>query len=378
MVYTVNIVNRSRIVLLTLLLLLLSACANNGTASPSPTTNTITRKGVQALTPSISAIGNFAEYALPQTGSGLMRPAIDRRGRLWFGEMSRNYLAMFDPRTRQFEQMQPPHGAYGIMGIAVAADDTIWFAEQNANYIGHYEPTTKHFAQYALPSFKVPDPANAKNMLTLPSAPNDLVIDRHGNIWFTELNADAIGMLDSHSGTIKQYPLDAQRSIQKLNPYGITLDARGDVWFTEASNSQLGHLHPATGLIDYFRTPDPTNPLMEVAADTQGHIWATAFNAGQLIMFDTATKHFSVYHARGAAGSAGGLYGLTVTADGEVWLTVSTENAIARLDVQAHRFVYYAIPSPSSLPLGIVAGLNNHSFWFTEAGIDKIGMLIVR
>jgi len=61
-----------------------------------------------------------------------------------------------------------------------------------------------------------------------------------------------------------------------------------------------------------------------------------------------------------------------VTPAGEIWVTILAQNAIARLDVGAHRFLSYAIPSSGSEPLGIVMGVN-HTLWFTE--IDKIGML---
>jgi streptogramin lyase len=129
-----------------------------------------------------------------------MRPAIDHEGRIWFGEMGHNYLAVFDPGTQTFQQMTPPHGASGIMGIVVASDDTIWFAEQYANYIGHYNPTTQRYQLYNLPLLSVPDPNNKHNTLTLPSAPNDIAFDARGNLWFTELNADSLAMLDPHTG----------------------------------------------------------------------------------------------------------------------------------------------------------------------------------
>jgi len=41
------------------------------------------------------ATGNFHEYPLPQSDSQMMRPAIDHHGRIWFGEMGRNNLAVF-------------------------------------------------------------------------------------------------------------------------------------------------------------------------------------------------------------------------------------------------------------------------------------------
>jgi hypothetical protein len=48
------------------------------------------------------------------------------------------------------------------------------------------------------------------------------------------------------------------------------------------------------------------------------------------------------------------------------------ENVIARLDFVAGRFVYYRIPTPGTLPLGLAMDANQR-LWFT--GIDKIGML---
>src|SRR5579875_3800920 len=135
-----------------LLILLLVGCNN-----PAP----LPAEHGSGNTSQTVAAGNFQEYALPQKNSGLMRPAVDHQGRIWFGEMGKNYLANFDPRTQTFQQMTPPHGLDGIMGVEVAADDTVWFAEQTANYIGHYFPTTRQFTVYPLPTLSIPDPSNA-------------------------------------------------------------------------------------------------------------------------------------------------------------------------------------------------------------------------
>ncbi|HLZ56095.1 MAG TPA: SMP-30/gluconolactonase/LRE family protein [Ktedonosporobacter sp.] len=363
------------------LLLIISACAtatpSQGSASPATSPLSVVTPATSQssnATSAIKATGNFQEYALPQTGSGLMRPAIDRQGRLWFGEMGHNYLAVFDPHTQQFQQMVPPHGASGIMGIVAASDGTIWFAEQYANYIGHYNPTTRHYQIYSLPTLTVPDPANPNHALTLPSAPNDIALDAHGNLWFTEMNADSIGMLNTSTGAFKSYPISAQKSVQTLNPYGIAVDPQGMVWFTESSTAHIGRLDPNTGAIRFFTMPGSTTSLMEIASDTHGAIWATSFNTGLLLKLDPDTETFTPYYAPFSGTTSGGLYGLSVSPNDEVWVTVSAENVIARLDVAANRFIYYHIPTPASLPIGIVMA-PDRTVWFTEAGSDKVGML---
>ena len=358
--------------ILLLLLLLITACSDTSTTTTSHIgpIDSPTDHSRSKTTPSIMASGTFREYSLPQPNSGLMRPAIDHRGRIWFGEMGHNLLAVFDPHSQQFQQITPPHGRSGIMGVVVAPDDTIWFAEQYANYIGHYFPSTGQFQTYALPFLTVPDPGLPGKTLTLPSAPNDLALYQEGNVWFTELNANALGRLNIQSGQTQQYPLSTTMATQALNPYGITIDPQGTIWFTEASTNHIGRLNSKTGQISYVSLQGSTTPLMEIAADSQVIIWATSFSSGLLLSFNPKTATFTPYYAP----SSGGLYGITITHGGQVWVTITAANAIANLDPSANRFIAYAIPSSGSLPLGVVMGAND-SLWFTEAGSNKIGML---
>ncbi|HEY6284920.1 MAG TPA: hypothetical protein VIX20_04615 [Ktedonobacteraceae bacterium] len=358
--------------ILLLFTLLIAACGDSFTSTTS-TIGPIDSPTVQSqpkTTPSIMASGTFQEYALPLSKSGLMRPAIDHAGRIWFGEMGHNFLASFDPHSQKFQQITPPYGRSGIMGVIVASDDTIWFVEQYANYIGHYFPATGQFKTYPLPTLTVPDPGLAGKTLTLPSAPNDLALDNQGNVWFTELNANALGRLNIQSGQTQQYLLAATKTTQALNPYGITIDPQGNVWFTEASMSRIGRLDPKTDQISYFSMQGSSTPLMEITADARGIIWATSFSSGLLLSFNPKTVTFTPYYAP----SSGGLYGITITPGGQVWVTITAANAIANLDITANRFIEYAIPSSGSLPLGVVMGANN-TLWFTEAGSNKIGML---
>jgi streptogramin lyase len=357
---------------LLLLAILLVACGNSVTLNVSQSgSNTPTTIQSQAkTTPTIMGNGTFREYSLPLSNSGLMRPAIDHQGRIWFGEMGHNLLAVFDPRTQQFQQITPPAGRSGIMGLAVAADDTIWFAEQYADYIGHYFPATGHFQTYPLPTLTVADPSAPGKTLTIPSAPNDLVLDQRSNVWFTELNANAIGQLNIQNGQIQQFSLTNAKTAQALNPYGITIDPQGKIWFTEASTNQIGQLDPKTGQISYVSIQGSPASLMEIASDRKGTIWVTSFSSGLLLHYNPKTASFTRYYAT----TSGGIYGVCITPEDQVWVTLSAANAVAHLDPAGNRFTEYVIPSSASLPLGVVSGTNN-ALWFTEAGSNKIGTL---
>ncbi len=353
-------------IILILCLLLVSACSLNIPFLP-------TSSGAQGQHPLISISNpHVTEYALPQRNSGIMRPAIDHEGRLWFGEMGINALASFDPHTRQFQQLYPPHGDAGIMGVIVAPDDTIWFAEQSANYIGQYNPRTNSYHIYDLPTIYTPDPSNKGHKLSLPSAPNDLTLDARGTIWFTEMNANALGSLDPITGKITQYPIPGAKPNQALNPYGILADEHGIIWFSELGSNNLGRLDSSTGTFRFFTLPGASNSLMELAQDKQGTIWATTFSTATLVAFHPTSSTFNTYTIPGTG--SGELYGLTITAQNAVWVTAPTINAIARFDPTTRHFTPFPIPTRGSMPFGIVS-TNNTTLWFTESVSDKIGLL---
>ena len=113
---------------------------------------------------------------------------------------------------------------------------------------------------------------------------------------------------------------------------------------------------------------------MEVASDAHGMIWATAFTSGLLVRLDPASGVVTRYYAPSATSNTGGLYGVTISPTGQVWVAISAIGIIARLDVPANQFVYYKIPTVGSLPLGVVVDAHQ-MVWFTEAGSNKVGML---
>jgi streptogramin lyase len=135
--------------------------------------------------PTLAATGAFREFSLPHSNSEVMRPAIDHHEWVWYGAMGQNALVVFDPHTQTFRYLTPPHGHHGIMGVQFAPEDTIWFAEQVANYRGHSFSTTGRHQLYPLPWLTIADPIHAGQTLSRPRASNELALDEHGDVWFT-------------------------------------------------------------------------------------------------------------------------------------------------------------------------------------------------
>lgn len=68
--------------------------------------------------------------------------------------------------------------------IVADKNGVIWFTEINANKIGRFDPQTEHFSEFDIP--------------TAGSMPHGLIVNDNNNtiVWFTELGAAKIGKLD--------------------------------------------------------------------------------------------------------------------------------------------------------------------------------------
>lgn len=356
--------------LLCLFLWLLPACSNFTQDSQAG------NRSQDSVPLTVAASGRFREYTLPQTHSGLMRPAVDSQGRVWFSEMSSDYLAVFNPHTGTLQQMTPPESTGGLMGVTVAPDDTVWFAEEYGNFIGHYDPRSGQFKNYHLPTLSIPDPQDAQKKLKLSSAPNEIAFDAHGNVWFTELNADSVGMLNPKTGEIKHHPLSAQLSVQKLNPYGLVFDRQGMLWITLSSSAQLARLDPTSGKVQLYSLPDPQLYLMQVTSDRQGNIWTTGFNKLRLLKYEPASTRFTSYpvSVKKSQETDGTVYDVVSLGNGDIWMSVPSENALARLDAKSHALTFTPLPTSGAYPLGLASTSDETQLWFTESASDKIGV----
>jgi virginiamycin B lyase len=96
----------------------------------------------------------ITEYTLPNPATRPRRIAITPDDRIWYGDYSRGYLGVFDPKTGASKEWPSPSGAgsqpYGI----VAVGDIVWYSESgvNKNTLVRFDPKTEKFQTWLIPS----------------------------------------------------------------------------------------------------------------------------------------------------------------------------------------------------------------------------------
>jgi streptogramin lyase len=124
---------------------------------------------------------------------------------------------------------------------------------------------------------------------TSDTSPTDITTGSDGNLWFTEVTADAqsgtIGRI-TPDGVISEFPLPTSHTY----PLSITSGSDGNLWFTEGSSitpgpdgllsfnapGKIGRITP-TGEISEFPLPSNRFPS-HITAGSDGNLWFTVFD----------------------------------------------------------------------------------------------------
>jgi streptogramin lyase len=314
--------------------------------------------------------GTLTTYHLTTPGVGMMQPAVDANGDLWFGEMRTNRLTRVNHATGQVTSWEPPNGRNNITKVVVDRAGSVWFVEQLASYIATFDPKTQGFVVYPLAS---PDGGAL--------LPQDLAFDSHGALWFTTLGAGdggAIGRLDPSNGAIQYWPTRDPNARWRVRPFSLALTSDGAVWFGLLAGGAVGRLDPTTGETTYYPLANPRATVFAMAVDTRNRVYFTELLDGKLGVINTVARTVIEREIPQTFGSPASLYGVVVGPPGVVWFASAGANAIIRYEPRRNLLTFYRLNSPGSAPFGLALD-GQRRLWYTANGADAnfLGLLTV-
>jgi streptogramin lyase len=95
-------------------------------------------------------------------------------------------------------------------------------------------------------------------MLSTPtknSGPRRGQFDDQDRLWFAEFKADNIGMLDTRTGTFKEWPLPTKWT----GPYDVAIDKNGEAWTGGMFSDRVVRVNTKTGQAVEYQMPRNTN-----------------------------------------------------------------------------------------------------------------------
>lgn len=277
-------------------------------------------------------------------------PAPD--GSVWYTAQSAGALGRLDPATGETRHIPLGSGS-APHGVIVGPDGAPWITDGGLNAIVRVDPTTEEVQRFPLPAGR----GNA-NL-------NTAAFDRNGVLWFTGQNG-VYGRLDPAGGEMEVF--DAPRG---RGPYGIATAPDGSVYYASLAGSYVGRIDLETGAATVLEPPTPGQGARRVWPDSQGRIWVSEWNAGQLAVYDPNTDSWREWRLPGDNPSA---YAVYVDERDQVWLSDFGGNALLRFDPAQEAFEVFPLPGPAGNVRQILG--RPGEVWGAESGVDKL--IVVR
>lgn len=274
---------------------------------PPTTTSTI---GIESLT--------IEAFPVP-SGSRPhdVAPAAD--GGVWYTAQGSGELGWLDPATGETRHIDLGPGSRPH-GVIVAVDGKPWITDGGLNAIVSVDPDTEEVTVYELPS----DRADA-NL-------NTAVFDVDGNLWFTGQEG-IFGVLAPDTGVMDVFDAPEGRG-----PYGIT-HTEGHVFYASLAGSYVGAIGEE-GSVAVLEPPTPEQGARRVWADSEGNIWVSEWNGGNVSRYSPAAGQWATWPLPGDASA----YAVYVDESDIVWLSDFTANAMVRFDPETEEFTVLDLP----------------------------------
>jgi virginiamycin B lyase len=350
---------RPRRALPLVIVLLLTACAASPTPSPSSplaatpfetaTETSSPAPGRTEPTASPPAPPSFSvqTYAVP-AGSHPhdVAPAVD--GGVWYTAQGSGELGWLDPETGDVREVSLGAGS-APHGVIVGPDGAPWITDSGRNAIIRVDPRTDRVDAYPLPAS-----ASDANL-------NTAAFDGDGVLWFTG-QAGFYGSLDPATREMRAF--SAPRGI---GPYGITATPDGGIFFSSLAGSYLGAVDRATGQVNVIDPPTAGAGLRRAWSDSRGRIWVSEWIAGQVGMYNPATRTWREWPLPGGGAQA---YAVFVDDTDAVWLTDFTANAIVRFDPLTETFMSFPAESEPAAVRQLLG--RPGEVWGAESAADQL------
>ena len=257
----------------------------------------------------VATNGTITEYNTPGDQPEDVTAGPD--GNVWATEyLSNDIISMSTSGTLLSQTSLSSAGFTGSSpyGIITGQDDNLWFCESGA-HIGVMSPSGTKVAEYAT--------GDSCDMLTYNPA--------SGLYWFA--GPAGIGSITPNGATVHTYNVGGGGFAAGASPLAVVSGPDGNVWFADLGNGDIGK------------------------------IVTTGASLG------TVTEY-----ATGSTSSVG----ITVGADGALWMTGRAPDQIVRATTSGNLTEYTTGISSGASVSGIVSGTDG-TIWFGEFGTYKIG-----
>ena len=212
--------------------------------------------------------------------------------------------------------------------------------------------------EFNVNDYKVPTPGSWPG--------NNLLEDKAGWLWFTEMLGNKIGAVNIHNKEFREYELSSPSSM----PVGLAVEEDGTLWAALFRGNSLAKINPDSGEVIEYPLAEESALPSSLVLDGKNRLWMTQLGANQISLFNPETASFKGYPLpRQDSNPMQAIYDAQRDA---LWISCANDERsyLAKLDLGTMAYDVFLTPTATAQPIGLM--LHKGNVWVAQGGAGSI------
>jgi streptogramin lyase len=192
------------------------------------------------------------------------------------------------------------------------------------------------------------------DMVRPTTEPHDILLDKDGNVWYSDFGEMFIGKFDPKTLKLTEYPIKKFKDKAPTGLLSIDFDQTGKIWFDTMYQGSLGNLDPKTGEIAYYPLPPEYNDdrvqlnFTGLRHDVDGKVWTKSVGTQHIFRLDLASNTWERFHPTDELKDvkAASIYQVISDSKNNLWMAEFTGGHLGKIDAKTLKVTWYPVPTP--------------------------------
>ncbi len=192
------------------------------------------------------------------------------------------------------------------------------------------------------------------DMVRPTTEPHDILVDKDGNVWYTDFGEMFIGKFDPKTLKLTEYPIKKFKDKAPTGLLSIEFDHTGKIWFDTMYQGSLGNLDPKTGEITYYPLPPEYNDdtvqlnFTGLRYDVDGKVWTKSVGTQHIFRLDVANKTWERFAPTESLKTVNraAIYQVISDSQNNLWMAEFTQGHLGKIDAKTLAVKWFPLPTP--------------------------------
>jgi streptogramin lyase len=228
-----------------------------------------------------------------------------------------------------------------------------------AEYLATINLSASDHWQYELKTLPRPKGRDTHAIVTeydlgrVTTEPHDILVDKEGNVWYTDFGEMFIGKYNPKTLKLTEYPIKRFKEKAPTGLLSIEFDHVGKIWFDTMYQGSLGCLDPKTGEISYYPIPPKWNDdrvqlnFTGLHYEVDNKVWTKSVGTQDIFRVDLKTGEWDKFHPTDKLPSVknAGIYQVMADSKNNLWMAEFTEGHLGKIDAKTGEVTWFATPT---------------------------------